>query len=166
MELDKKGKPEENSKDKIIDKTNEGSLLWDEYKYRHDLIWRHLIRSTLALVSLLIVRYATDLNVNTWISFFAWLVALVYIVVTYITIKKELDLYDKIKAKHRDRQSRLLDISHEEGGGGFSKRVRRYMILLLIGVILMGPISLCLDGPKIGFSCENVSISGEGSAGS
>ena len=40
-----------------LDDTDEANLLWDEYKYRHDLIWRHLIRSTLALVALVTVRY-------------------------------------------------------------------------------------------------------------
>jgi hypothetical protein len=28
---------------------SEASPVWDEYKYRHDLIWRHLIRSTVAI---------------------------------------------------------------------------------------------------------------------
>ena len=72
---------QENLKNPELKDAGEGSMLWDEYKYRHDLIWRHLIRSTLALVALVTVRYSTAFKPTVWLIIIAWMVALGYWVV-------------------------------------------------------------------------------------
>src|SRR5216684_3780513 len=93
-----------------LDEASEGSMLWDEYKYRHDLIWRHLIRSTLALVALVTVRYSTAFKPTFWLVIVASAVALGYWGVTLFAVEPELQLYKKIKNLHRERQTHFFGL--------------------------------------------------------
>jgi len=60
----------------------EARLIWDEYKYRHDLIWKHLIRSTIAVIALLTVAYSTALRVDSQLVRVASILAIIYITST------------------------------------------------------------------------------------
>jgi hypothetical protein len=145
--------------------TAEAELLWDEYKYRHDLIWRHIIRSTLALVALVTVRYSEAFdNPSNWLIGFAFFAALIYWLITFITIDKELQLLEQVKAWHRYRQHVIFELHHERvdakpekrvqspGWGhifvkkflnfDFPNRVFVYLVLLLLGILLMGIVDL------------------------
>jgi hypothetical protein len=137
--------------------TQEGNLLWDEYKYRHDLIWRHLIRSTLALVALVTVRYSTAFNATDSFVTFAWIVAFGYWWVTLFAIEPELRLYTKIKHLHRMRQDYCFglvnDITPIKGKlkpgkiffvDPFARRVGVYLLLLLLATLLAIPEKLSL----------------------
>ena len=128
---------------------DEANLVWDEYKYRHDLIWQHLIRSTLALVALLTVPYSKALNLNDSLIRFAGVVALGYWVVTVIAIEPELRLLKKIKNLHRERQKHYFDLDNdikwinEKMWWGkiffvdhFAGRVGVYLLLLLLATLL------------------------------
>ena len=133
----------------------EGNLIWEEYKYRHDLIWRHLIRSTLALVGLVTVRYSTAFNPTASLITFAWAVALGYWVVTLLVIEPELRLLMKIRNLHRERQKHCFGLVnqtteiHGEMKWGrifivdhFAQRVGFYLLLLLIATLLALPVAL------------------------
>ena len=141
----------------------EGSTLWDEYKYRHDLIWRHLIRSTWALVVLVTVRYSTAFKLTIWLVIVAWVVALGYWVVTLFTVEPELRLYLQIKNLHRERQVHYFGL-HEKPTqkkpmqtndtmkwgkvflvDHFSCRVGIYLLLLLVATLLVGLGALVFD---------------------
>ena len=134
------------------EKPDEASLIWDEYKYRHDLIWRHLIRSTLALVALITVPFANAFEENLALIIFAWLAALVYWRVTYTVVQVELRLFSEIKYLHRLRQSshfqihkewvRSVKASGKYHTGNFAGRVNSYLYLLLAGTIMAGIIAL------------------------
>jgi hypothetical protein len=139
---------------------DEASLLWDEYKYRHDLIWRHLIRSTIVLVALITVRYTTEFGGNTLLSFVGWSLAVAYTGYTILVTRREIQLFDPIKTLHRKRQrffyalhSDLPDKQGRRTGNGFYRRLMLYLTILLILVILAGPISLCHDKVVLGFTC-------------
>jgi len=143
-----------------LDEVAEANLLWDEYKYRHDLIWQHLIRSTLALVALATVRFVPEFSGFPMLTVFAFFAALLYWVITFVAIDRELHLYLQVKAWHRFRQKYFLGLhDHDESAGrkpdfssvnrrwgriyfdkGFPKRVGFYLLLLLVGIILMAPI--------------------------
>jgi hypothetical protein len=140
--------------------TEEASLLWDEYKYRHDLIWRHMIRSTVALVVLLTLRYTTEFGDNYYLSVGGWFLAVMYTGFTVLVVHNELELYDQIKKLHRKRQHyyfglfpEIHDKKRKRTGSGFSSRVMFYLIVLFILVCLAGPISLCSNQVKISFVC-------------
>jgi hypothetical protein len=136
----------------------EGNLLWDEYKYRHDLIWRHLIRSTLALVVLVTVRYSTAFKLTVWLGIVAWVVAFGYWLVTILAVEPELQLYLKIKNLHRKRQNHYFDLHLETTPTNdkmkwgkvflvdhFSCRVGIYLLLLLVATLLVGLGALFFD---------------------
>jgi hypothetical protein len=118
-----------------LKKIEEGSLIWDEYKYRHDLIWKHLIRSTLAVFALIVVPYSSNLNANFALIVVASLLAIGYIVFTYFIIRKELKLYISIKKLHRIRQGWLFGL-HKTKVGTFELRVQIYIFGLFIFVIV------------------------------
>ena len=58
--------------------TVEANLVWDEYKHRHDLIWRHLIRSTVAVIALITVSYSDKIGSDRNLYTFAALLAVIY----------------------------------------------------------------------------------------
>ena len=133
----------------------EGNLIWEEYKYRHDLIWRHLIRSTLALVGLVTVRYSTAFTQAPLFGTFAWAVALGYWVVTLLAVEPELRLLTKIRNLHRERQNYCFGLVHKitpihdkmKWGSiffvdHFAQRVGFYLLLLLIATLLALPVAL------------------------
>lgn len=87
----------------------EANLIWDEYKYRHDLIWKHLIRSTVAVLGAIALLFDTNVNFNKLlggIPFFVVISGLVifYVLFTYWVIYKELVLLYYIKSIHRNYQ--------------------------------------------------------------
>lgn len=122
---------------------DEARLIWDEYKYRHDLIWRHLIRSTIAVVALLTVSYSSVLEkVDREFSIIASLVAIIYIVFNFSVLNSELKLLENLRILHRQRQNELYQLHAERKmsskglAGGFSMRVRVYQIgLFLLALI-------------------------------
>jgi hypothetical protein len=151
-----------------LEDANEANVLWDEYKYRHDLIWRHLIRSTLALVTLVTVGYSTVFKSTCWLVVFAWVVALGYWFVALFAIEAELRLYIKIKRLHRERQNHYFELDLQVPQGKdkinwgaiflvdpFSKRVGVYLFLLFIATVLAGMVAL-LD-PELTL-CEQLSV--------
>ena len=88
----------------------EARLIWDEYKYRHDLIWKHLIRSTIAVIALLTVAYSTALRVNEQLIQVASILAILYIIFNFFVLNKELELLKNIKILHRQRQRDLYKL--------------------------------------------------------
>lgn len=132
---------EETELNEDLKKAEEGSLIWDEYKYRHDLIWKHLIRSTVAVFALVVVPYSTKLDTDLTLIVAASLLAMGYLCFTFFVIGRELQLYIHIKDLHRKRQHWLYGLHEpdktEENKGkvkkdGFSQRVRVYLILLFL----------------------------------
>ena len=99
---------DENIKNHPISSSAEAELIWNEYKYRHDLIWRYLIQSTLVLVGLVTIRYTQVFAPNYYLTVLAFVVALLYWFFTFFSVKKELVLYKQVKAWHRQRQEFYL----------------------------------------------------------
>ncbi|MDX1417870.1 MAG: hypothetical protein R3293_26960 [Candidatus Promineifilaceae bacterium] len=139
---------------------DEASLLWDEYKYRHDLIWQHLIRSTVALVALVTVRFINEFRDLPLLTAFAFLAALVYWGITFLVIDRELHLYLQVKAWHRYRQCCRFGLHKQDQAGcdqpdfsngnrgwitiyfasGFPRRVGLYLLFLFLGILFMAPV--------------------------
>ena len=184
MDTDQSSPSQENLEYPKLEDAAEGSTLWDEYKYRHDLIWRHLIRSTLALVVLVTVRYSTAFKPTVWLVIVAWVVALGYWGVTLFAVEPELQLLKKIKNLHRERQTHFFGLhgktkqawvvrvathfglrektkqTNDTKWGevflvdAFSCRVGTYLFLLLVATLLVGLVALLDNGPTLGFIFE------------
>jgi uncharacterized membrane protein len=113
-------------------------VLWDEYKHRHNLIWRVIFQLTTAIVVLSIVPYIAPDQVRCALG--QWLlaapaVALALVLVSMVVIVNELRLLKLITKAHRDQQRRVFQIPHRQGGL-FDKLVIAYlMILLSLGAI-------------------------------
>ena len=93
---------------------NEAGLLWDEYKYRHDLIWKHLIRSTTAVIALITVSFVDQFSGQDMLFVIAALLAIVFTLFNFYIINNELAHYQKVKQLHRQRQNELYNLYLEE----------------------------------------------------
>lgn len=111
--------------------------LWEEYKYRHDLIWQRIFRFTTAVVLISIIPYVQqDIArlLGNWIliaPFLAFILAFFVLLVMW----NELELFGKIKEAYRRQQNRLLDDDLKHGlneKSNFSFFVRVYFASLVL----------------------------------
>ena len=128
--------------------TNEANLIWDEYKYRHDLIWRQLIRSTVAVIALITVSYSTSIEGNKPLFLIAAGLAVGYSIFNIFIVHSELGHYHRVRDKHTSRQADLYSFPYKERQMskwwkfwkwhlfGFSARVYYYLFGLLLLALL------------------------------
>ena len=138
MSVEKNSKGSVNNNSQIS--LEEARLIWDEYKYRHDLIWKHLIRSTIAVIALLTVSYSSALEASEQLILVASILAILYIIFNFFVLSAELGLLEGVKKLHRQRQNNLykMHTQGEKGMVGFSVRVRLYLAgLLILSIIVM-----------------------------
>lgn len=109
----------------------EAQLIWEEYRYLHDLCWRLIFQITIAVVATLVIPYIrTDItdSVGLWILALPAL-ALVLVLFSISRMKSELGILDKIRALHRERQGKLHHIPWK-GSGRFTRNVILYLSAL------------------------------------
>jgi hypothetical protein len=112
-------------------------LIWDEYKYRHEHCWKLIFQITAAVVALAVIPFT---NVEVANSLGYWIVALPALgfALTLFSMRrmsKELDLLDMVRRRHRELQSVLQRINHEEERSSFSQDVKLYLgALALVSV--------------------------------
>jgi hypothetical protein len=115
---------------------NEAALVWDEYKYRHDLIWRHLIRSAIAVVALITVAYSTSFDENRALFVVAAILAVGYSAFNIRVVNLELVHYWRVKGVHQARQAEVLGLPSRQKMNshfsGFAGRVNFVLIALLV----------------------------------
>jgi hypothetical protein len=114
-------------------------LIWEEYKYRHDLIWRHLIRSTIVIFTLVTLEFTDLLKVQDIFIWLGFVFAAGYNLFTLHVVAREIELLERIKEVHRRRQQILYGLdqsSQKEERLGFEGRVRLYLLLLFIPIIV------------------------------
>jgi hypothetical protein len=92
-------------------------LVWQEYSYRHDLIWRLLFRSTSVPVLLAIAPFTigdlTQQRVGSWIKILS-LLALVLILVTSVLLGLEIQLFRPVVLRYEQLQQSLRGIERRE----------------------------------------------------
>jgi len=110
-------------------------VLWAEYQYRHDLIWRVMFQLTAAIVILAVLPYVKTEVVEV---LGRGILAVPFLSIALILfggglIKNELKLFDKIKKAYRQRQSRLFpDICHRCGKSNFRGLVTFYFLSIFV----------------------------------
>ena len=113
-------------------------LIWDEYKYRHEHCWKLIFQITAAVVAVSIIPF-TNVEIATSLRY--WIVTLPALgfALTLFSLPRmsnELDLLDKLRRRHRELQTDLQGIIHEERRSTFSRDVKLYLgALALISVI-------------------------------
>lgn len=116
-------------------------LLWSEYRYRHEHVWRVLFQITAAATVLAAAPYV---NVGIIKGIDLWGLALpvlatVLVAYGFFALNAELRLLSRIRARYREVQRATLQIEHRESGFGFTWRVRAYLgVLLILGVLHVG----------------------------
>jgi len=110
-------------------------VIWEEYKYRHDKVWRLIIQITTAAVVLSVIPY---LNLDV-VSGLVWgillvpLLAVVLVGFAFLVIQNEMYLLSRIKNKFWCVQLEVFKIPlPPEERRPFQGYVRVYLIILLV----------------------------------
>lgn len=109
------------------------ALLWDEYKYRHDHIWKKLFQITIGVVVLGSVPYLKPeitQVLKSWILI-APLLGTVLTLITLVLMHFELTLFANIAAAHRHHQEELGLIRHSR------RNYFRYLVMTYVSFLLL-----------------------------
>jgi len=109
--------PEGDAKQATKDEVAVASLIWQEYAYRHDLIWRLLFRSTAGAVLLAIAPFTigdlTQQRVDSWIKVLPWL-AVVLIASSTFLLRLEFTLFMPVVLRYEDLQESVFGVKRRE----------------------------------------------------
>jgi len=113
-------------------------VLWEEYKYRHDLCWRIIFQITTAFVVLSVIPYVqTNVvrGLRNWVIAMPMLGILLVLFSLLVTLN-ELRIFYKVKTKYREIQSEKYGINHGRNWYIFTWFVVFYFLgMLAVGVI-------------------------------
>ena len=118
------------SSDNNIEKA---TLIWDEYKYRHEHRWKLLFQITAAVVIVSVAPYTNE-KVAMALGNRIILLPLLGIILTAFSclrVKKELALWKDIRDRHIEFQRILLILDHNKlQKSTFKRDVLGYLIIL------------------------------------
>lgn len=114
--------------------------LWEEYKYRHDLIWQRTFTFTTAIVLVSIIPYLEQgiaRQLKGW-TLIAPSLAFLLASLGLLVMNNELGAIGKIKTEYRIHQNALLghDLNDPTSTGTFRYYVTAYFISLLVLTIV------------------------------
>src|SRR5262245_29421263 len=108
-------KEEPVSSDSEATDLEKAQLLWDEYKYRHELCWKLIFQVTAAVAIVSIIPF-TQVDIAKALGYWMVFLPALGIILTLFSmarLNKELDILDKIRAKHRALHKILYDIEYK-----------------------------------------------------
>jgi hypothetical protein len=124
--------------DKPSSDAQDPNLIWDEYKYRHEHCWKLIFQITIAVVVIYIVPYIRD-DVAGKLQYWIIVVPLIGIALTLfglVRLRRELDLLDPIRNKHRELHRSLYDMDSGGGKESFKLHATIYMAALVaLGIV-------------------------------
>jgi len=114
-------------------------FLWEEYRYRHDLIWRLLFRMTFVAALVSTVPFTNDKlddEVKQWVDTLPAL-ALALVAVGWIVLAFELRLFKPINDRYVELQKTAVGKVREPGPDIFAWVVLGYpgVLLVLLAVV-------------------------------
>ena len=128
-------------------KLEKADLLWNEYKYRHELVWKLIFQITIAATIISIIPY-TKQEIATKLGELILLLPGVGILLTglgLLRLIEEMNILKLIRKKHREYQLNLHEITHEKVSSSFEQDVKIYLVLLL----LLEFINVCIIVEKV-----------------
>ena len=115
---------------------DEATVVWDEYKYRHEHIWSTVYKLTYTVAFLGVIPYLDSriaLSLGIYI-FLPGFLGAVLAVLGYLMIKRELCVFRSVKARHRELHfSKRAAI---DGNPFFEKAVKMYLGSLCVASLL------------------------------
>ena len=123
------------------DKLDLDKLVWDEYKYRHELCWSLTFRITIVVATLSIIPYLNKITLKG-AGRIAFLTTFIAIYVGYVGIKRlnsELRHLDRVRNIHKSLQSILFPggkTDEDKGWQGFTREMKTYL-WILIGLAIL-----------------------------
>lgn len=118
-----------------LEKSNfeRAKLVWDEYKYRHELCWKLLFQTIIAVVIVSLVPY-TNVPIARRVKLVILALPALGIILTLIAIKRmatETDLWTDIKQRNEQLQSKLDIVKHNRPTKAFKPFLMDSLYLLL-----------------------------------
>ena len=98
---------DEPSSDKFEDRVEVGELLWEEYKYRHDLVWKLVFQLTTAVILINTAPYLKD-NVTKgigWPMLAVPALAIALALLGVLRLSREHALLDEVRTRHQTLHS-------------------------------------------------------------
>ena len=117
-------------------RVEKAKLLWDEYKHRHDLVWKLIFQITAAAVVLSVVPYLAPEPIVRYIGrgvLIAPALASILVLFSMAVVYNELILLGKIRTAHRRLQKNLFGIRHKIPRKN-NQKVDRGVLLSLFGI--------------------------------
>jgi hypothetical protein len=114
-------------------------LVWDEYKYRHDLCWRLVFQITAAVVTLNVIPYIEE-HVAAELDY--WILALPAIGLALALIgrerlRREQDILDRVRCRHRGlHYPELYGADFSPGEGSLQRHTDWFLFALAILAVL------------------------------
>ena len=121
---------------------NKATLIWEEYRHRHELCWNLIFRITIVTSTLSIIPYLDDVIIKGTesIVLFTPVIGILVFLFGGYRLYRELKLFEKIKFLHREFQNKIYgDLYKEQFGkdlhkpknrSDFTKHVALYLIML------------------------------------
>jgi F0F1-type ATP synthase assembly protein I len=108
--------------------------LWNEYQYRHDLVWKLVFRLTAAVVVLGIIPYTQDKVVNAihWWILVPPILGMILAVVWSLRVNGELRHLDYIRGLYMPLQDSLFYEAHKGKESAFSTEIRLYLLAVTV----------------------------------
>jgi hypothetical protein len=120
-------------------------LVWDEYKYRHDLCWRLVFQITAGVVAISVVPYLEE-NIADELG--RWILVLPSIGVAlalfgWLRLRREQAILDQVRKRHHELHPRLYGGEAGSDGGSFKLHTDLYLLaLVILGLLNVGVIVL------------------------
>jgi hypothetical protein len=109
--------------------------VWEEYRYRHDLIWRLLFRMTAAAVLLSIAPFTIDdlvaKRAGAWVDALP-AIALALVAISWLVLVFELRMFKPIDGVYKEVQQKAVGLVRDDGPGVLPWVVRLYPAALLV----------------------------------
>jgi len=116
---------------------DDAEFIWDEYKYRHGLIWKLIFQITTAVIAVSTIPYILTRDQEEKIGYFIIALPIIGLFLTIFSIfriNKECYVMEQLKRKHREFH-KSYNITYEESSS-FALHVNIYLVaLIVLGVI-------------------------------
>lgn len=109
-------------------------LIWDEYKYRHEHVWKLIFQITVAVVVVSIIPYS-QVHVGEKLRELVVVLPVIGLALTLIGLARlsgELRILEKVRARHRQLQRDLHGIEHGAEASQFSGQVKAYLVFIML----------------------------------
>jgi hypothetical protein len=130
--------------------------LWEEYRYRHDLVWRVVFRVTAVATLLSIAPFLARESIQETVgrSLVVLPVLAVFVVLAgHYELRLELELLGNVRSAYRQVQHRALfhlkGWSPPEDRPTFDARVSRFMVVLVLAAIAYSILFVLYWLPKL-----------------